>query len=476
VIVEERDRLELSPSGKLSDVVSEIKESTSPRPEAVVPGSAAGAIPCDLPPPHPRPLSPEYGGEGRREAGPGAGDEVTGKTVLLGWELGAGLGHIRPLLHLARALAARGFRPVLAVKAPGDAKAQLRDCSFPVLQAPVPQPHPELASRPVIAASYADILALHGYGDVAMLSSMVQAWQGLIDQVKPDLVVCDHCPTLCLTAYGVLPTVIVGNGFFVPPADQASFPLLLPGQRLLVPEGQLLATIWEVQRRRQLPAPETLPGLLGRAERFVTVLPEMDPYQARRTQPAVGPLEPLPSPGELPPRGTFFAYLHAAAPHFEEVLAGLSGAGFLGKAYVLGITPAQRERFRRPQLEILEALPSLTDVLPHAAVVVHQGSAGLGQHALAVGRPQLLYPVHLEHVLNSQMLHRLGVGHYMTGQVSEIAVAGDLRLLMADRAMAQRALSVANAIHSSGPWDPLPRIVDRCVALLQRACPSSSST
>ena len=36
-----------------------------------------------------------------------------GPTVLLGWELGCGLGHVQQLPRLAHAPAARGFPPVL---------------------------------------------------------------------------------------------------------------------------------------------------------------------------------------------------------------------------------------------------------------------------------------------------------------------------------------------------------------------------
>src|SRR5262249_1142273 len=109
-------------------------------------------------------------------------------TVLLGWELGAGLGHVQRLVPLAQALAAHGCRPVLAGKNLVEPWPALRDGSFPAIQAPVWQPRTSRDGRPFQAASFADILAVHGYAAALDLAPMVHAWQGLIDVVQPALV------------------------------------------------------------------------------------------------------------------------------------------------------------------------------------------------------------------------------------------------------------------------------------------------
>ena len=83
-------------------------------------------------------------------------------TVLLGWELGDGLGHVTKLLEIAHELAAHGHSPVLALKDFVVARPLLRDVPFPILQAPIWwQPVPPSFR----ASSYADILALKGFAD-----------------------------------------------------------------------------------------------------------------------------------------------------------------------------------------------------------------------------------------------------------------------------------------------------------------------
>src|SRR5262245_16937485 len=195
-------------------------------------------------------------------------------TVLLAWELGDGLSHVWPLRVVARGLAAEGHQPVFAVRNLADTGPLFADEPFPVLQAPVWHPRRWRPSRPFVAASFADVLAINGYDHADNLLPRVLAWQRLLDLVRPRLVVSEYSPTLCLAAHGTLPQVLIGSWFPLPPSDGASFPPLTPGQEPVLPQEQVLAVVQEVQRRRgRCPLP-TLPALLG-GDRFVWVLPEM---------------------------------------------------------------------------------------------------------------------------------------------------------------------------------------------------------
>jgi len=460
VDVETYERLPLSPGGKLLDVVSELAPA-SPAPAAA---QDRGEEAPESPKPSPTPSVAQ------RATGRHGGN----RTVLFGWELGAGLGHVRRLLPLAKALAAHGCRPVFAVRDAAEGVAELRGASFPVLQAPT---RPTTADPSFLAVSYADVLAVRGFAAVEELAPIVQAWQALIDEVRPALVVCDHSPTLCLSAYGAVHTVAVGNGFTLPPADLPTFPLMLPGRAPLVPEAELLAVVREVQARRGRPAPETLPGLFGRADRFLTVLPGLDPYAGLRQELPLGPLGPLAPPTPPPARPAFFAYLSAETrnlDNLENLLAGLARSGYPGIVYLRGASPEMRGRLRKPGLDILEAPLPPADAMAGASVVVHHAGVGMAQHALAAGRPQLVFPGHLEQVLNAQLLHRLGVGQYVLGPVAEEVAAGELQRLIRDRAAARRAAARAAALRKGDPWDSLPRITEHCLVLLEQSVSSPS--
>ena len=388
-------------------------------------------------------------------------------TVLLGWELGGGFGHANNQLRLASALAARGCRPVLVLRDLTGPGPILRDCPFPILQGPLfttPRVGP---SSGFMARSYADILARIGFADADDLLMLVRGWLALLDLVRPDLVICDHSPTLCLAASGVVPTALIGNGFALPPADVQVFPPLAPEQPPLVEQERLLEVVRDVQRRLGRPLADTLPGTFRGTARFLTVLPELDAYRELRTEPWLGPFEPLPPPLPPPERASFFAYLSTEMPRWEAILTCLARTGVPGRAFVRNADAAGRQRLRALGLDVAERPVPLASELATCAVVVGQGGIAFPSAALAAGRPQLLFPAHLEQLLNARRLHGLGVAHFLTGQFPAAEVGEGLRQLLHEPRFLQRARAAAEAVHAAGPWNPLESIVARCLRLCE---------
>lgn len=459
------ERLELPASGKLVAVMSEVPLTGSvPATAAVSPAASATASKvstASTPVMEKSPPQPAL-----TQAARPAASTRPGKTVLVGWELGKGFGHVEPLLRVAKELAAKGHRVVFAVKELANSWALLRGESFPVLQAPLWSRPPDVGPGPFVAATYADILAVHGYTDVEDLMPMVQGWQGLLDLVQPSMVLCDHSPTLCLAAFGTLPVVLLGNGFTMPPSELATLPVLVPKAVPITPQEQLLAVVQEVQRRRRRPVPERLPQAVAGTARFVTAFPELDPYQASRREPCIGPLHARVEPMPLPPQPRFFAYLNAEMANLEVVLDNLAQAKIPGGAYLRGASANLRRRLRRPGLDILDEPMPITRVLPQVSAVVHHAGGGLAQYSLAAGRPQLLFPQHLEQMLSAQQLHRLGVAHYLVAEYPAQDIPTGLHQLVTEKSFTERAQTIARGIQSRGPWDPLPKIVERCLAIL----------
>jgi hypothetical protein len=392
--------------------------------------------------------------------------KASGKVILFGWELGGGLGHVNQLLAVAQALADHGHFPVFALRNVIDGTGPLRDAALAVLQAPVWQPRPRDDDRPFLAASYADILAVHGYDAVEHLLPQVEAWQGLLDFVRPALVVVDFAPTLTLAA-GTVPVVEVGSGFTLPPLEGATFPALIPDRPPVAPETTLLGVVQEVQRRRGRPAPPTLPALLRVDQRFLTVLPELDPYGALRRERACGIITPALEEPLPPAPPSFFAYLNAAAAGVEALLAGLARAGFPGAVYLRAASEAQRARLRALGLVVHDRPPPLRDVLTRHALVVHHAGIGLAHYALAAGRPQLVLPEHLEQILNAQLIHGLGVGNYLVGHYEAVRPTQELTHMLNDAALAERCRVAAASVQARGPWAPLAAVTEHCLKLLQ---------
>ncbi len=119
--------------------------------------------------------------------------------VLLGWELGGGLGHVANLLPLAHELARLGHEPVFALRDISEPWPLLSATGYRIFQAPWLRDRPNLTGgRPFRARSYADILAYNGFDEPGVLQSLVSAWDRLLETIDPELVVIEHAPALCL--------------------------------------------------------------------------------------------------------------------------------------------------------------------------------------------------------------------------------------------------------------------------------------
>jgi rhamnosyltransferase subunit B len=384
-------------------------------------------------------------------------------TVLLGWELGDGLGHVTKLLEVARGLAACGHDPVLVLKDYTVARPLLREVPFPILQAPIAW-HP--VPKSFVASSYADILAIKGFADPDGLALLIGAWQALIDLTRADLVICDFAPTLCLAAYGVLPTVVIGIGFAVPPALGRDFPPFGPPSGVTISPDRLLENAREVQRRRGRPVPETLPALVGGSARFVHTIEEIDAYRGRRRDAIVEPLQRPGPPLPPAPPDSYFAYLNAEYPGVDLILSQLAADGFRGEAYVRGASSRLLDAARRSGVTIHEGPIALDRALATAAVVIHHGGLNTAESALAAGRPQLTLPIHLEHILTARALEGLGVGRSLLGHYRVDAISASLHELARPGEYSRRAMDFAGTVRARDYPGCLPKIIDCCHAWL----------
>jgi rhamnosyltransferase subunit B len=354
-----------------------------------------------------------------------------------------------------------GHEPVFAVRNLAGVAPVLGGDDFPVFQAPCWHWKRRPGPGPTVTAGFGDIMALQGYAEVEGLLGMVRGWQALIDLVRPRLIVCDFSPTACLAAFGVIPVVIVGNGFTVPPAGLDAFPPLIPEAPPIIAQQALLDVIREVQSRRGRPAPSTLPGLFA-GERFILVFPELDPYQGIRREPCHGPIGSPPTPSPLPEAPSIFAYLDGDRPLVEECLAAVSGGGIGVSAYVRGASAGLARRLRALGVVLHDAPQRPAETLPHHRAVLHHGSLGMAQDALAAGRPQVVWPNKLEHALTSRALAAMGVAVWVGEGTQPAVIAEAVRTASSEPRMAEQAMAWGERLRSRTRPDPLGEIVERC--------------
>ena len=382
-------------------------------------------------------------------------------TLLLAWELGEGLGHDQRLLRIGRALAAEGHRPIFVLGNVTESWRQFQQESFPVLQAPYWNWWP--GRNTFMAGSYADVLAVRGWEKVETLLPLVEAWQRLIDYIQPSLIVIDHAPTLCLAAYRTLPVVQVGGWFSLPPASAPTFPPLVPDRPPVIAQENLLAVVQEVQQVRKRPVPRTLTDIFAATNRFPISFAELDPYQPFRQEAVWHPFDILPplvqEKAGLP---GFFAYLRADNSNVEQWLIDAARTGLKGTAYLRGATAGLKERLRSQGLTVTDEPVPLAEALKECTIILHHGGSTTANMAFAAGRPQLVFPQHLEQALTAKLLEKLGVGVFVPPGMAPDTVGRAVRDLASNKRWSEAASNWASRCRQRTRVPTLPAVVERC--------------
>ena len=387
-------------------------------------------------------------------------------NILVGWELGFGLGQVVPLRDIARRLAALGHQPQLVFNNVVDPAALFAPGEFRMLQAPSWLPRRSRLGGDVNAATYADVLALAGFNSVASIATIVQAWDELLDLTAPDLVVGNASPALWLAARGQIPTIALGNGFAMPPSELAYLPPLQPDAHPTVRQADLVGAINQIQTNRGRPTLPNLPALFDADAKYILTLPTLDPYADHRPSPADGPLSPYGGPLPMPPSDSVFAHFDADQPGLGVIMEGLALAGLTTNAFIRGAPPSAVERYAQDNISIVEDVPDFGAAIRDCSVVVHDGGLHTASVALSLGRPQVILPRGLERRLTAQRVHDLGTGIKIEGRISAPHFATILAGAANSGRMARRAFEVATDLSRAEPRDVLSEIVETCEELV----------
>ncbi len=362
------------------------------------------------------------------------------------WELGAGQGHLGPLLTLAEPLKAAGHEVMFAARDTGTAERVLGASGMRYFQAPIP-----LKANPLATLqTYAQILRVTALDDVDEVLGRVRAWRALYALTKPDVLVCDHSPTALLAARGLdIRCIIAGTGFVTPP-DATPFPDLRPWMKtdpaqLARDEAAVLDDANRVLKTLGAPPLERLGQLTGSAAPALFTVPELDPYAAQRRD--ADYWGPLPSPSGAAPRwpeapGKRVFLYSQVFDTLPAVLKMLREGPNAVLAYVPKLTPEERARHQGGHLAFSERALDIRSVTRECDVAVMTTGHGTTTSALLAGKPCLLLPRHLEMLLIANAVERMGAGLSAPGLKPE-GIRGKLDRLLAEPAFTRSAADFA---------------------------------
>ncbi len=388
------------------------------------------------------------------------------KTVLFAWELGANLGHAKPLATVAKSLGHLDAKLFVAALDLLSARIAFGDSDVALLQAPVWPAHRHFGSE-TGQASYLDILVSIGFADPVKLGAVVDGWISLFGLVMPDVVVADHSPGLLVAAWiAKIPVIQVGSCFTTPPVEHDRLPPIRADRSAIMPETKVLASAATVVADRGGSPPPLLIDFFRTRARIVFGCRELDPYAAFRREPLFSPPEPLPSFVEPPIHPRLFVYLGSDISRMDELIQVLTQLDLPLEAY-LRPEIAPLGRFLKLAGHVVhDSPPPLGDVLLNASHVVCEGGASTCFSALAAGRPVLGLALHAEADLNLSMMVHLGVGKRMERWDSEATLRHQIANFVHNHALQRQARHWAMVLSSRGAPNGLVAVEKALAACL----------
>jgi UDP:flavonoid glycosyltransferase YjiC (YdhE family) len=367
---------------------------------------------------------------------------------LLTWELGLNLGHLARLLPIASRLRARGHTVLVAVREVPAAAPFLGPVGIPFVQAP----HlPRALALPERASGYADILLSQGWGDSQILWGLTQSWHNLIRLFRPDAAVLDHSPTARLaTQIAAIPTVMIGNGFELPPATDPLPPF--PGfswataDKAAASERIAVTNANAVLKRFNRPEWGSLSELFDEATALYITFPGLDHYGARPERRYVGPLlGALPTEKMDWPHGSkrIFACVRPDTAHVDAILEALHTSEAAVVCFTPGFASKQLQRYASARMKLTSRLVDLNSLARDADACVSYGAEGTVATFLLAGVPQLISPGHVEAHMAANRIEALGAAVVLRGIQTPHSITESLERLCTEVEFRQKARNVS---------------------------------
>lgn len=356
------------------------------------------------------------------------------RTVLFTWELGRGAGHLDNIRRLSRRLkSSPGVRIVVALPATGKVRFEHVD---EIVSAP---PWPDQKPGGVSFSTFGDILAARGLADSVAMQRLLRGWDKLLVKIAPDLLIADLAPASALAARGRVPTLLIGNGYTLPPSDLKSFPALQNGKPEWKEESTVAALNAALRENGQKPI-GCLPEVFAADARSVQTFAMLDPYHLYRTEPIDGPLaERMP----ILPRndaGNIFVYLSGDYHIPRGLVQSLLAHGSRVHIHAPRLSRAEMKALTEAGAAIYSDPVSIAEALAASRLVVHTGGSGLAAEALAAGVPQFILSSHIEQDLNGSAVERAGAGRFLRAYLAETEVApAMLDAMIEDQTLLTRA-------------------------------------
>jgi UDP:flavonoid glycosyltransferase YjiC (YdhE family) len=321
--------------------------------------------------------------------------------------------------------------------------------------------------------TFAHVLNNRVFGSSENVRPIVSAWRLLIADVKPDLILFDHCPSGMLASRGLnLRRATIGTGFTCPPAV-SPFPnwrvdLGDQSAKLQQDEQHVLNVVNDVMTSIAGPPLRALADLYSQVDAVILkTYPELDHYGARPNTDYYGawPLEWGNAPQWPATSGKkVFAYLKES-PELQTVLAVL---GRLNLSSVVFCPTASDDFIRNassPNVRIERSPLKMSAAVAGCDFAILNGTHTSIVQMLRGGKPVISIPLVLEQQLTGTIVAQLPAGVCLP-DATPANVEAAIKYLPYDNWLAEGARRFAEKYAADSAPHAVARITDRLTSLL----------
>jgi len=376
--------------------------------------------------------------------------------AMLAWEQGAGFGHIAFFNQIAPHLAARGVE-LIGAWGPLRNIERAHSAIKQIIPAPFWAGNSGKWSDQLVDVerridSFANVLDAMGFGDERLLVNNQRAWTGILELLRPDVIVADYAPGVVLAAREMTPVLQRGSWYTIP-AQRDGYFAPYDGEEFRDAEAQdkLLATINAVLSKRGTATLARLGDLHPAETSFAIGFPEFDGHSAWRAR----PLYRQKFPRVLRPaqRGDcILAYIDASLLSNEVLCAALLRLPARVRLSATGVSAPIAEALSAHGLIIENEPFSVETIARDARLFLHHGGAGAAHLGAIAGVPQLILYADVEKRSHARSVEKLGVGRGIDlARLSVPKLREEVEFLLDSQAFASRARDLALELEQCAP-------------------------
>jgi len=347
--------------------------------------------------------------------------------VLLTWELGLGIGHLMNLRPIGQELIRRGHQVFAAIRDVSRAQELWVDTGIQWFPSPMAAPpHGRFPFDPPVC--YAHMLGNIGFVSEQALGALFTRWNAIFDDLKPDLVVADHSPTVLFSLWDrPIPRANVGLAFFCPPDKfpLPSWPRPSDPRINQFAEDERHITdvanrVLQAHNRKRL---QRLSQFFNEIDDVVlATYSEFDHFGPRPNMKYWGhwPYGATNQPEW--PDGTgprIYSYLNPS-PELEPILKLLAERQWPTLVVPAGIPPGIQERYASHTLRFVKPL-DLRSACQTCDTAITNAGHGTVATLLLSGKPCLMIPLSVEQLIFANAVVQTGAGRIWTKNLGNLA-------------------------------------------------------